>query len=44
MLESAPHLRNIYNDETGHKMMCFWLEDAEARLIQVMGEGEKIDC
>ena len=38
-LESAPHLRQIYNDETGNKMMMFHLEDATAYDIEVMGEG-----
>ena len=38
-LASAPHLRSIYNDETGHKMMIFHLADATAREITVMGEG-----
>ncbi len=42
MLDGAPHLRNIYNDETGHKMMCFHLEDATAVDIAVMGEGENL--
>ena len=44
MLEAMPQLRGIYNEETGNKMMCFHLEDADARLIQVMGEGDPIDC
>ena len=44
MLDGAPHLRNIYNDETGHKMMCFHLEDTEAKLIQIMTEQEELDC
>lgn len=39
MLDGAPHLRNIYNEETGHKMMVFHLEDATAVDIAVMGEG-----
>ena len=42
VLEGAPHLRNIYNDETGNKMMMFRLEDAKAVVIAVMGEGENI--
>ena len=42
MLDGAPHLRSIYNDETGNKMMCFHLEDATARDIAVMGEGEDL--
>lgn len=39
MLDGAPHLRNIYNEETGNKMMCFHIEDATAVDIAVMGEG-----
>ncbi|MBR4223365.1 MAG: pyridoxamine 5'-phosphate oxidase family protein [Oscillospiraceae bacterium] len=41
-LESAPHLRGIYNEETGNKMMMFHLENAKACEIAVMGEGEDI--
>ena len=42
MLEGAPHLRSIYNEETGNKMMCFHLEDATAVDIMIMGEGEPL--
>lgn len=42
MLDGAPHLRNIYNDTTGHKMMTFHFEDAKAVIIPIMGEGEDI--
>ncbi len=42
MLNDAPHLRSIYNEETGNKMMCFHLEDATAVDIAVMGEGENL--
>ena len=38
-LEAMPHLRSIYNEETGHKMMMFHLEEATAVEIAVMGEG-----
>ena len=38
-LESAPHLKSIYNEETGHKMMMFHIEDARAVDITVMGAG-----
>ncbi len=41
-LEAAPHLKAIYNEQTGNKMMMFHIEDAVARDIQVMGEGEYI--
>lgn len=43
-LDAMPNLKAIYNEETGHKMMMFHLEEAQARVIQVMGEGEPIDC
>ena len=42
MLDAMPHLRNIYNEETGHKMMCFHLEEATGVVIAMMGEGENI--
>ena len=41
-LDSAPHLKKIYNEETGNKMMMFHLEDATAYDIAVMGEGEDL--
>ena len=41
-LDGAPHLRRIYNDETGHKMMVFHLENEKAVDIAVMGEGENL--
>ncbi|MCR5160851.1 MAG: pyridoxamine 5'-phosphate oxidase family protein [Lachnospiraceae bacterium] len=42
MLDGMPQLRGIYNEETGHKMMCFHLEDATGVVIAMMGEGENI--
>ena len=44
MLDMMPQLKDIYNEQTGNKMMVFHLEDATARIIPVMGEGEAIDC
>ena len=41
-LELMPHLKNIYNEETGHKMMVFHLEDATAVDIAMMGPGENL--
>ena len=41
-LEASPGLKNIYNEETGNKMMMFHLEDATAVDIAVMGEGENL--
>ncbi|MBR1700482.1 MAG: pyridoxamine 5'-phosphate oxidase family protein [Lachnospiraceae bacterium] len=42
MLDGAPHLRSIYNEETGKKMMVFHIEDATAVDIPVMGAGESL--
>lgn len=42
MLNNAPHLRKIYNEETGYKMMCFHLEDATAVDIEIMTVGESL--
>jgi len=41
-LEGAPHLKKLYNEETGHKLMMFHLEDATAVDIEVMGEGQDL--
>ncbi len=41
-LEAMPMLKRIYNDETGHKMMMFHLEDATAVRIAMMGPGENM--
>ncbi len=41
-LDAMPHLRSIYNAETGHKMMTFHLEEATAVDIPVMGPGEDL--
>lgn len=38
-----PSLRDIYNDKTGHKLMCFWLEDATCEIINMMPPGEKLE-
>ena len=38
-LDAMPYLRNIYNEQTGNKMMMFRIEDATALDIAVMGEG-----
>ena len=35
-------LKAIYNEQTGHKMMMFHLEDAAAVEIAVMGDGESL--
>ena len=41
-LDAMPDLKNIYNEETGNKMMVFHLEDAKAVDIAVMGEGVEL--
>ena len=35
-------LEQIYNEQTGNKLMTFHLEDATAVDINVMGEGENL--
>ena len=42
MLEGAPQLKAIYNEQTGNKMMCFHIEDATAVDIMIMGDGESL--
>jgi uncharacterized pyridoxamine 5'-phosphate oxidase family protein len=42
MLDKAPNLRAIYNDETGNKLAMFHLENATAVDIPLMGEGENL--
>jgi len=42
LLDAMPHLRKIYNEETGHKMMAFHIADATAVEIAVMGPGEDL--
>ncbi len=41
-LELMPNLKNIYNEQTGHKMMVFHIEDATAVDIAMMGPGEDL--
>lgn len=41
-LDLIPSLRDIYNEQTGNKLMTFHLEDATAVVIPMMGEGEDI--
>ena len=41
-LEAMPMLKNIYNEETGHKLMMFHFEDATAVDIPMMGPGEDL--
>lgn len=41
-LEKMPNLRNIYNEETGHVMKVFSLQNATAVDIPMMGEGEDL--
>ena len=41
-LEAMPSLSQVYNEETGFKMMMFHLEDATAVKIAMMGEGENM--
>lgn len=41
-LETKPHLKKFYNEETGWKMAMFYLEDAVAVDIPMMGAGESL--
>ena len=41
-LDAMPQLKNIYNEQTGYKMMMFHLEDATAVDIPMMGAGENL--
>ena len=41
MIKTA-HLEMIYNESTGNKLMAFYLEDAKAVDIAIMGEGESL--
>ena len=41
-LEMAPNLRAIYNEQTGNKMMMFYLDDATASDIGMMTETERL--
>ena len=43
VLEELPHLKAVYNEETGNKMMIFSLEDATALLIDMAGNIENIE-
>lgn len=42
MLDYMPQLRGIYNEETGNKLMMFWIGDATAVDIPMMGPGEDL--
>lgn len=42
IMEMIPFLKTIYNEKTGHKMMCFHLKNATAVDIPMMGEGENL--
>ena len=42
-LDMVPPLRNIYNDETGHKLAMFRIEDAKAEFIDTMTVKESYE-
>ena len=42
-LEMVPSLRAVYNDETGHRLEMFRVEDARAEFINVMTVTESYD-
>lgn len=42
VFEELPHLRNMYNETTGHKMKIFYLEDATAQILDMAGNAETV--
>jgi len=40
--EEAPYIPKMYNDETGHKLGMFYLEDATAEFRSLMGIEEEV--
>ena len=42
-LDMVPPLRSIYNDETGHKLAMFRIEDAKAEFIDTMTVKESYE-
>ena len=43
VFEELPHLRKVYNENTGNRMMLFTLEDATAVIIDMAGNVETIE-
>ena len=43
ILEHLPHLRKAYNEQTGHKMMIFFLADARAQIYDMAGNIEVLE-
>ena len=41
-MEASPGLKKIYNEETGNKLGLFYLKDATAVDIPMMGPGEDL--
>ena len=44
IFEQLPHLKNVYNETTGKKMMIFTLEDATAVILDMASNAEEIPC
>ena len=44
VFERLPHLRNVYNESTGNKMMLFYLADANAVIIDMAGNREQMEA
>ena len=42
VFEDLPHLRAIYNANSGHKMMIFHLVDSTAKILDMQGNAEGI--
>ncbi len=43
IFQELPHLRQMYNDETGYKMKIFTLEDATAKILDMQGNVEELE-
>lgn len=39
-LDATPHLKKVYNETTGNRMMMFHLEDASAFIVDMVGNEE----
>ena len=43
VFEQRPHLRRLYNEETGHVLALLYLEDATAEIADMKGYFEEIN-
>ena len=42
-LDALPHLKNVYNETTGNRMMMFHLEDVTALLVDMAVDSESVE-